>query len=540
MGDYSHLTSVPRVPRRAPSAVPAVSDGGAVLAPRAYYMRGGRGPLFQQWRPVMRDMDDAIGESWEGAASRALESIANSGFIAGAIDQAVANDVGLGLRLKAQPENDLFGQNDADARAWARMVEIKFGLWADNPQECDITGRATFWKMQAQAYRMWFPTGEMLAELPYRRRAWNTYGTKMRVLSPHRLARQTDMMRRLMNGVFVNGDGMPIGYRTVRKDPLMGEREIDIPARNRAGLLRVVHAFDGPPETHRGISVLAPVLRVVRQFDQFTDAALTAAIVQSLFAATIKSEAPTEEVLEGLLTDRERSEMAIDGIAPVDAWLSASQGYYENAGIDVGVNGRLGFLFPGDELNFHSSNHPGPDFKPVASFLMMEFARALGLDYATATGDYSGSSYYTINRSNADTHEVRKYRRANAIAPFCQAGYESWLDEAVYTGRVPFPGGIDAFRANRAAASRAAWVGSPKPISDDLKFAKAVEIIDRLGYYDEFVVSALFGVDYEDTLQAKAAAKELRQKYGIPEPVKVLNGAAYQADDEDEGERDGE
>lgn len=521
MGDYSHLTRIPRVPRRAAVEVGETADASIVARPASYFMRGGKAPLFQQWRPALRDMQDAISESWDAAAARALESIANSGFISGAIDQAVATDIGLGLRLKAQPENDLFGASDADARAWARMVEIKFGLWANNAQECDIAGRQRFGQMQASAYRMWFPTGEILAEYPWRKRPWNQNGTKVRVVSPHRLSRESNEFVGLTNGVFINADGMPVAYRARRKDRILGEITYDVQARDANGRQRVQHIYDGLPETIRGISVLAPAMRIVRQYDQFTDATLTAAIVQSLFAATIKSDAPTDEVLSGLLTDRERAEAAQAGIPPVDAWLAASQGYYENASIDVGVNGRLGFLFPGDELQFHSSNQPGPDYRPIASFLMLEFARCLGLDYASATGDYAGSSYYTINRSNADTHEIRRYRREHIMSPFCQAAYEGWLEEQVETGRVEFPGGIANFRANRAAACRAEWRGGPKPIADDLKFAKAFEVFERLGFYDEFFASALLGLDYEDTLQGRAAAAELRRQYGVPEPVRM-------------------
>ena len=39
------------------------------------------------------------------------------------IDQSVANTVGTGLRLKAMPENSLFGMSNADAQAWAKALD---------------------------------------------------------------------------------------------------------------------------------------------------------------------------------------------------------------------------------------------------------------------------------------------------------------------------------------------------------------------------------------------------------------------------------
>lgn len=57
------------------------------------------------------------------AAARTTDLIQNSGWIAGALDQAVANTVGTGLRLKAMPENDVFGMSNDEAERWAQLVE---------------------------------------------------------------------------------------------------------------------------------------------------------------------------------------------------------------------------------------------------------------------------------------------------------------------------------------------------------------------------------------------------------------------------------
>lgn len=63
------------------------------------------------------------------------------------IDQATANTVGLGLRLRATPENDLFGMDEAAAQKWRKKVEARWNLWADNKLECDIEGTRTIAQM---------------------------------------------------------------------------------------------------------------------------------------------------------------------------------------------------------------------------------------------------------------------------------------------------------------------------------------------------------------------------------------------------------
>jgi len=132
-------------------------------------------------------------------------------------------------------------------------------------------------------------------------------------------------MNRLINGVYTDVDGMPVGYRAIRKDLFKHDVEYDVRARDGAGRPRVIHVFDGLPGTHRGISPMTPALQVARQFDQLADATLMAAIVQTLFAATITSDEPTEEVLAGLLTPQEQARWRLrvwPPWRPISTWLA--------------------------------------------------------------------------------------------------------------------------------------------------------------------------------------------------------------------------
>lgn len=510
----------------------------------ASYMRGGRGVVFDRWKVARRDPQTEIANAWDAASSRAFDAIVNSGWLTGAIEQAVANTVGTGLRLKAQPENEMFGMSNDAAQMWARQVENAWNLFASNPMECDITGKQTIGQMQAAAFRSWFATGEILVEFPWRKRSFNAYGTKVRLLQPFRLTRESNSINRLVNGVFLDADGMPISYRLKRKNEMGWEDNVDIPAFDRYGRRRIAHIFDGAPETYRGIGPLVSVLQVVRQFDQLADATLTSAIVQTLFAATITSDAPTEEVLAGMLTPQETARMQVEGVSPLEAYLDMSAGYYDSATLDTSINGRVGHLMPGDKMEFQSSKHPGPDFGNYAKMLLREFSRALGETYESATGDYSGSTYYTLGKSNDDIFNIRQVRRKNIVAPFCQPIYEGWLEEAIESGRIPFPqgnavSGYQNFLLNRAAACRADWVGSPKPQADSLKAAKANEVKRRLGVVSDQMIAAEDGVDIEDVYVQRARERKLREKYGLPEPAMMgANGGPALPADADAPEDD--
>lgn len=514
-----------RVKGSSPGTAEAQQPASALPSIRSDYMRGNRGITFTGWNPVTRDAQDAVAMSWDAAAARATDMIHNSGWIAGMIDQAVANVVGTGLRLRATPENDLFGMNEADARSWARTVEAKFALYCEDKNEVDIEGRRTFGQMQAAGYSGWHPYGEIVAEIPYRRRPGSPFGTKVRMIPPHRLSRKTEAFSNIVSGVRMDADGYPIGYVATRRDPSGFTTEYAVPARDAYGRPRVVHSFDGAIGAVRGISPLVPALQVARQFDQLADATLSAALAQSVFAASVISDEVTEEAMAGLLSPQEQAKLGAQGLAPYDAWFAAQQGWYESATLDVGMNGRVAHLFPGQKLEFHSSKHPNGNYKDFALHLLREIARCLGLTYESATGDYTNATYSSVRMAVNEIFSLTVYRRRNIVAPFCSAVYSAWLEEAVEIGAVPFPGGIEAFVANRAAACRAEWRGAPRPQADDLKAAKAAETYYLLGVISEEQIAADLGVDLEDVYVARARARELRATYKLPEPDPKSTGA---------------
>jgi len=137
------------------SPLPAPTNGGEVASrPTGQYMRGGRGVTFAGWKPALREAQDDIADAWDDAAARVGDLLHNNGWLAGAVDQAVANTVGSGLRLKSIPENETFGMTAVEASEWCKTVERRFELWARNAQECDIQGLRTFGQMQSAAFRL--------------------------------------------------------------------------------------------------------------------------------------------------------------------------------------------------------------------------------------------------------------------------------------------------------------------------------------------------------------------------------------------------
>ena len=489
------------------------------------YMRGGQGsPFMFGWRPMLRDAREDVMRSWMEATSRTIDALHNSGTLAGGVDQAVANVVGTGLRLNATPEVTLFADQKA-ANAWARRQERRFNDYVNNPYACDLGARYTVHQLCAQGMRSHFATGEIVGTLPYLKRPGNDHGTKVNLLPSARLS-QGGTDSQVVQGVRLDDNGAPIGYVFTSRDPTGAViRDVEVRARDGEGRPLVFHIFEGSPTATRGITPLAPVLQIIRQIDQLQNATLTASLIQAIFAASIESDAPTEEVLEALRTTDEQ-----DGTSPdtpdasgFDAYMSSKFKWYGNTKIDLGQFGKVFHAFPGEKLNFHSANHPNATYKDFINMLYREVARCLGITFEQLTLNNEGATYSTLNNETADIYLITQGRRKHHAAPFMQHVYEAWLEEDIEQGGAQFPGGLDAFLANRAAASRAEWVGPPRAPADEKKTAEANEVKLRSKVITRGQWCAELGTSVWDVDEQEAQEQANRERLELPPVTPVTN-----------------
>lgn len=480
----------------------------------AAYMRGETGPTFSGWRPALRESRDDVRSAWRMAAARAVDLIQNSGFISGIVDQSAANVVGTGLRLNLTPDADALGMTKGEAQGWARRVESRFALWARTPQEVDAESRRSFGAMQVAAYKHWMALGEAVATVPWLRRPGRMFGTKIRLIPAHQITQDSDDIKRLTHGVYLDTLGAPVAYALKQKSIGGTETTVRVDARDDVGRPVIIHTFDGPVGAVRGITPFVPVLQTVKQFGQLGDATLVNAIIHAVFAATIEGDFPTTEILRALQSPQEQ---AMADQSPVDAWFEGRSGWYQNTHVDLGVAGKFVHLYPGQKLNFHGAQTPSPDYEKFAGFLLREIARCAGMTFESATGDYRQATYSSIRMATADIYPLSLQRRAQIIAPFCQSGFEAWLEEDIRAGNTPFPGGIDGFLENRTAACLAEWRGTGKPQADDKKTAEAHRIWKEMGVITDEMICGDLGLDVEDVYDVRVRERQMRQERGLPD-----------------------
>jgi lambda family phage portal protein len=519
-------------------------------APAAGFLRGepgdtGNALLMPMIAPVLRDRADDIRTGWMAANSRANDATMNSGWIAGIVEQIVALMIGTGLRLNAKPDGAALGWNERQTAEWARLVEKRWEIWSSQSYECDASGRYTMAQMEAAAVRQWFATGEVVGQVLMIDRPGAETRTKVRLVPSHWLSQKSNPYEGLTHGVYVDGNGLPTGYLFNVKDAFGYPKEVRRIARDRFARPHIIHIFDGHPGQVRGITPLAPALKVTRQYDQLADATLTAAMIHAIFAATIESEYPTAEVMAAFQSADEIDEAAAADVAlngpqlagAFEAFLAQKVGWHKGVNIDLGRHGKIAHLLAGEKLKLQGSEHPNSTYEAFANFLLREIAACLGVVPSDLTGEYkSDGSYSAIRMGIAKKWPLMEYRRRVIPGRFAQTNYEAWLEEQIDLGLIPLPGGIDQFVSLRSSICRADWRGPAKPQADDLKAAKAYETLYRMGVISQEMICNDMGVDHEDVHEQLAREAASRHRHGLPEPVVLqagIGGDPNAADDPD-------
>lgn len=481
-------------------------------APQAAYFQNERSPFLVGWSPRLREQSQDIMASWEKSAAMAVSAIQNSGFMAGIVEVSSSGVVGAGLRISCRPDAATLGWTPEFASKWSQAVESKFRAWANDPVECDAAGQMTFSQMQQAAYASYMAFGEIVGLLPLIRRNGSAALTKVMLLPPTRLANHTSEHDGWVQGVRVDGDGFPTTYRFREKDRTVGWKERDIAARDRDGRPNVIHYKDPIIGATRGISPLATVLKVTRQVDQYADATLTSALIQTIFAATIKTNINGLAAFDGLMTNQDT------GGLNLNAYGAAKGEWYDGAKIDLTQHGRIAHLFPNDELEFTEAKQPGQQYDQFMGWLLREIARGAGVTYESATGDYRGATYSSVRMAGAVEWLTVMRRRENLIVPFCRAVFSTWLEEQVGRGLIEFPGGLDKFYRLKPFASRSTWTGPARPQADDFKTARAYEVRKDMQATTLAEIAEEYGRDWDDDMRQRAAENALADELGLPRP----------------------
>ena len=458
-----------------------------------------------------------------------------------ALKRQRTNIVGAGLRLKATIDRDILGMTKEQAEEWQRKTQKEFELWASRKQACDATGVNNFYGIQQLVMLSWPMSGDVFALvkhvkttplLPYSLRLHVLEADRVRTpidglgspMMPSLTTKQLDNGNVIYDGVEVDKNGAVVAYHIANTHPneivSRDTKFVRVPAYGElTGLPNVLHIMDTErPEQYRGVPYLAQVIEPLLQMRRYTEAEITAAMVQSFFTAFITSENATDDLLP--------NEVGGDGVPEV------SQDPRE---FEMGA-GTINLLDPGEDVKFGSPTHPNNGFEVFMRALCEQVGAAFEIPADLLLMSFN-SSYSASRAALLEAWKGFKMRREWLTDDLCRPVYEIWLTEAVARGRIIAPGFLTD-PLIRQAYLGSEWIGPSQGQLDPTKeVAAAVTAIDNGLSTREAEAVKLNGSEYARNVDKLAVENEqLRSANGGNMPAMAKEPPPNNGGEKKEGE----
>lgn len=481
---------------------------------------GARLPVRRNWAPAPRDANADTLYALRTQRGQSRDLARTHPIAVGAMQTLLDRSVGTGLALVAQPDRQVIGWTEDQATEWRAGTQREFSLWADSA-ECDIELAGNFYDRQRIVLGAARASGDCFTLLPDvdpgPRRAVMPYRLRLQILEADRIGNPGMGMdtAEVAGGVRCDTTGRPIAYHVYDRHPgaqlalasaVRGAgRWYDVLGA-RSGRRRILHHWlPARPGQRRGVPWLAPIITLLKDLDTYTDAELKAAVVSAFFTVFVTTGSGNP--------------------APVFAGAEVGDGPAADQ-IRMGPAAVVG-LAAGEDAKFADPKRPNVAFDPFVQAILQQIGMALGIPFELLLKRFN-SSYSASRAALLDAWMFFRGQRTWLARSFCQPVYETWLAEAVGSGRVEAPG-FFADPLLRWAYCRAEWVGdSQGSIDPKNEVAAYTAAIEGGLLTHERAEWELFGTDFNETLDTKASERRRLDRAGLARQPKPGAAAPVQ------------
>lgn len=408
-----------------------------------------------------------------------------SELVRGGLDRKTDMVVGPRLRVHPQPDFDLLGIDDPEARKkFIQQCKRWFNNWAyDDRKLCDGEGHYDFGGMMWMAYRnMEGPDGETGGVIHFdkaRRKRYRTrWATYVTVVDPDRIESPPEYAGndRVFEGKLLDRDGRMIGMWVRIRHPSEGGTDFNdyqfVPRETPWGRPMAWHHFvKTRGGQQRGITNLVTIIKRTGMLDAFDTSYVAAAAVNAELATYIRTKSSSAAVAESL------APAASD---PAATWsmFENKVGYYGKAKFRIGRAGqRLAVLPPDDEIMMTAVNRAIGDPMPFRKSQIRDIASSVGTPFAMTAQDYSEANYSSERASKLDAWLGVTRQRVHFSASPPTLIYSAVIEEAIAEGWIEFDPSWPSFQENRAAYCACTWTGPGMGWIDPQKEANAYQTL---------------------------------------------------------------
>lgn len=434
--------------------------------------------------------------------SRSMHLYRNSPAARGAVRTIAANVIGSGLLMRSTPDVTMLGMTAEEARAWANTAEREFELWSEHPLSCDFNRKLTFSQIQRLANSSEQLSGDVFVLMPWVKRAGTEYELKLQLIDAARVCNPNDMedTAEIAGGIEYDldtripvaihirtphpGDQLSFQNPTWERVPYYGEK---------TGRLNVLHVMEHEYiDQARGEPGLAPVIEPLQQITKYSQAELTAAVINAMMAVFVEREQSDSTDVEAAYSEQEKK---------VDPRPDIQSGIW--------IEGA-----PGEKAQVLEAKRPSTQFDPFFTATMKQIGMALEIPYEVLMKQFT-NNYSASRAALLEAWKAFKVRRDWLITTLCRPVYEAFLFEAVSKGIIHAPGFLESQRI-RQAYCVARWVGPTQGQLDPVKEITAANLKCESGFSTRTVEAAeMSGMDFEYIVTAQAQEQALCEKHGV-------------------------
>lgn len=470
-----------------------------IMALDGFFGASKRRNATKNWNPKKADTQSILTDDYTELCDRSADLYRNNPIASGALQTHKTNTIGRGLRVQSQIDRDVLLMSEDQAQEWQSKANRIFNSHVEKP--CiDAKRVLNFAAMQDVAYLSVLLTGDVIAQRQYRKTNISELGTCYRLIHSSRLSnpnREPDR-ENLSGGVESDDFGAVFRYHIANKHPYDYRNGIKDSwgAYNRYAqdgyTQDILHAFRQVEiGQNRGWPVLAPVIEILKQLGTYSDAELTAAVINGLFTVYIETAEGEEAGFSGFTGEKDSESSS-------------------NINYDLGSGNVVG-LAPGQKASSAAPGRPNPSFDPFFMAIVRQIGIALELPYEILIKHFT-ASYSASRAALNEAWRTFLTRRTWFADAFCQPIYESIITEAISLGLLSAPGYFRSTEIRRAYLN-SKWIGDPRSSIDPSKDISSATDRVSLGIttlYEETV--EYNGGDYYKNYEQRKKEAEMEGK----------------------------